>query len=315
MIRKMSTRRPTLSQLLPIAVSAGVLVWLLRDIDLPAVVAAVDARVAAVMIPALVAFCAVTLWIEAVSIHRLVAKPPSGFGLWAAARIKCASYLPGLIHYTLGLGGLAVLLRRRTGLSLGEALGLVLLISSTDLIVALAAAGASAAMLGVGHRGVRTGLIALVIALFFAAIALVRSPRPLGALERLRGHSIFDGLRRVSLAQLAELFTMRALFSACFVAGCASAFAAFDIAPPPARLIGGIMIVALVAALPIAVAGLGTSQAAFVYLFSDDAPAARLLAMSLVLSFGIITLRAAMGVCFARELTREALHDARIAEV
>ena len=58
---------------------------------------------------------------------------------------------------------------------------------------------------------------------------------------------------------------------------------------------------------------LGTSQAAFVYLFADDAPAERLLAMSLVLSFGIIGLRAAMGLCFARELTREALHDARIA--
>ena len=104
------------------------------------------------------------------------------------------------------------------------------------------------------------------------------------------------------------------LFSACFVAGCASAFAAFDIPAPPARLISGIMIVALVAALPIAVAGLGTSQAAFVYLFADVAPAERLLAMSLVLSFGIISLRAAMGLCFARELTREALQDARIAD-
>ena len=304
----MSARRRTFfSQLLPIAVSAGVMIWLLRGVDLVAVAAAVDARVATIMVPALVAFCAVTLWIEALSIHSLVAKPPPDFGLWAAARIKCASYLPGLIHSTLGLGGLAVLLRRRTGLSLGEALGLVLLISSTDLLVALAAAGTSAAVLGVGHRGVRTGLVALVIAAFFAGVALVRSPRSLGPLERVRGLSVFEGLRRVPLGRLAEIFTLRALFSACFVAGCASAFAAFDIAPPPARLIGGIMIVALVAALPIAMAGLGTSQAAFVYLFADDAPAERLLAMSLVLSFGIITLRTAMGMCFARELTREAI--------
>ena len=263
-------RRIGLSQLLPAAVSAGALVWLLRDVDLPAVAAAVDARVAIVMIPALVAFCAVTLWIEAMSIHRMVTHPPPDFGLWSAARIKCASYLPGLIHYTLGVGGLAVLLRRRTALPLGEALGMVLLISSTDLLIVLTAAGTSAAILGVGHRGVRTGLVALVIAAFFAGITLVRSPASLGALERVRGLSIFESLRRVPLARLGELLTLRALFSACFVAGCASAFAAFEIAPPPARLIGGIMIVALVAALPIAVAGLGTSQAAFVYLFADD---------------------------------------------
>ena len=105
----------------------------------------------------------------------------------------------------------------------------------------------------------------------------------------------------------------RMFFSGCFVAGCASAFVAFDIPAPPARLVSGIMVVALVAALPIAVSGLGTRQAAFVYLFSDVAPAERVLAMSLVLSFGIIATRAAMGLCFARELTREVLQDARIA--
>ena len=156
--RAMSSKwRIGLPQLLPIAVSAAALVWLLRGVDLPAVAAAVNTRVATVMLPALVAFCAVTLWIEAMSIHRLVANPPPGFGLWSAARIKCASYLPALLHYTLGVGGLAVLLRRRTGLSLGEALGLVLLISTTDLIVVLAAASSSAALLGVEPHVMRTG--------------------------------------------------------------------------------------------------------------------------------------------------------------
>jgi hypothetical protein len=265
------------------------------------------------MLPALIAFCAVTLWIEAMSIHRLVMRPPASFGLWSAARIKCASYLPALLHYTLGIGGLAVLLRRRTGLSLGEALGLVLLISTTDLIVALAAASSSAALLSVETHVLRTGIVALVIAAFFGGIAFVRLPARVGALERLRALSIFEGLRRVPLGRLAELLTLRVLFSACFVAGCASAFAAFEIPAPLARLVTGIMIVALVAALPIAVAGLGTSQAAFLYLFADIAPAEQLLAMSLVLSFGIITLRGMMGLCFARELTREALQDARIA--
>ena len=304
-----------LKRLLPLAVSAGVLVWLLHDVDPRALADALTPHVAKVMIPALIAFCAVTLWIEAVSIHRLVAEPPPSFGLWSAARIKCASYLPALIHYTLGVGGLAVLLRRRTGLSLAEALGLVLLISSIDLILALAAASGSAALVGTESHTVRTGLIVAVIAAFFAGLALVRSPASLGAFERVRALAIFDGLRRVPLSRLAELFTLRALFSICFVAGCASAFAAFEIFPPPARFVAGIMLVALVAALPIAVAGLGTSQVAFVYLFSDLAPEEQLLAMSLVLSFGIIALRAAMGVCFARELTREALHDAEIAEV
>ena len=71
------------------------------------------------------------------------------------------------------------------------------------------------------------------------------------------------------------------------------------------------LIVALVAAIPIAVAGLGTSQAAFLYLFESYAPPETLLAMSLVLSAGMLTLRALMGVAFAREFTREALRETR----
>jgi hypothetical protein len=305
-----------LPRLLPIAVSGGVLVWLLREFDLSAVAAAFSPRVAIVMVPALIAFSAVTLWIEAMSIYRLVAHPPPGFGLWTAARIKCASYLPGIVHYGIGQGGLAVLLGRRAALSFAEALGLVLLITAADLIVALvvvavAAANASANAMRFGARG----LAALAVIGFVGGLALLRTRLPLGALERIRRLSLFEGLRRASLERIGEVLMLRVLFSACFVAGCASAFAAFQIPAPAARLIGNIMLVALLSALPIAVAGLGTSQAAFVYLFADLAPAPRLLAMSLALSFGILLLRAAMGLCFARELTREALHDARIAPV
>jgi putative heme transporter len=309
-----SRRRIGLPRLLPIAVSAAAMIWLLHGIDLRAVVASVTVRVAEIMTPALVAFSAVTLWIEAMSIRRMLAHPPPEFGLWSAARIKCASYLPALIHYVVGQGALAVLLHRRTAIPLPETLGLVALISSIDALLALVAASGSAAVLGVSAPGLRLGLVGLVIAAFFASLALLRSPASLGPLERVRALAIFEGLRRVPFGRLAELFALRILFSACFVAGCASAFVAFRIPAPPAHLIAGIMIVALVAALPIAVAGLGTSQAAFVYLFSEFAPAERVLAMSLVLSFGIISLRTAMGLCFARELTREALSDARIIE-
>jgi Lysylphosphatidylglycerol synthase TM region len=306
-----ATRR-ALQRSLPIAVSGFVLVWLLARVDLSAVRTALDARVAAIMIPSLLIFAFATLGIEALSIQRLVPRTRADFDLWSAARIKCASYLPGVIHYTLGVGGLAVLLRRRTALSLIDAVGIVLLIASTDLLIVLTTAAASAAVIGQYPAGVRTGLVVCVVVGLFGGLALLRAPGSLGPLDRVRSLSLFEGLRRLPTGRLIELLGLRALFSVCFVAGCASAFFAFEVPAPPARLIGGVMLVALVAALPIAVAGLGTSQAAFVYLFSDIAPAERLLAMSLVLSFGILAVRAAMGLAFARELTREALDEARI---
>jgi hypothetical protein len=90
-------------------------------------------------------------------------------------------------------------------------------------------------------------------------------------------------------------------------------FVAFDVWPPLPQLVAGVLIVAVVGAIPVAVAGLGTTQAAFVYLFHDYAPRETLLAMSLILTLGLLTLRAGMGMLFAREFTREALLETRSA--
>ena len=53
-----------------------------------------------------------------------------------------------------------------------------------------------------------------------------------------------------------------------FVALGAAALAAFDVSVPAGDLVVGVAVVALVAALPIALSGLGTGQAAFVVLFA-----------------------------------------------
>ncbi len=308
----MSARwRSAMQRGLPLAVSLGVLAWLFRSVDLAAVVGAITPRVAFVMVPAMALFGASTLWIEANSILRLLPDAPHHFTRWEAARIKCASYLPGVVHYTLGVGGLAVLLRRRTGISLAEAAGVVLTISSADLLVVVTAATVSAAIIGMASVAAQSGLVILVVGGFFGGIALLRTSASLGPLESVRNLALFTGLRSLPIERLFHLLLLRAVFSVCFIAGCASAFAAFQVEAPPALMIGGIMVVALVSTLPIAVAGLGTSQAAFVYVFADLAPPERLLAMSLVLSFGILSLRAAMGLAFARELTREAMDEAR----
>ena len=73
------------------------------------------------------------------------------------------------------------------------------------------------------------------------------------------------------------------------------------------------MFLAVWGALPIAVAGLGTGQIAAVVVFKGVAPPETLIALSLVLSGGLIALRTALGILFAREYTREALQETRTA--
>jgi uncharacterized membrane protein YbhN (UPF0104 family) len=309
--RAVSPARRWSRRLLPVVVSAAALAFLLRRIDPAGLLDSLSWRVAAVMLPALLVYGAVTLVLEAVSVLRLLQPVPPGFGAWTAARIKCASYLLAIVNYALGAAALTLLLRRRGGTTLGEAASVVLLISSTDLVLVLALAAAGTALLPEDVPVVSTGLLTLTGLGFFGGLALIRAPGSLGPLERIRSLAVFDALRRLPLERLCELLALRSVFSLCFLGVCASAFYAFEIHPPFGLLVAGIMLVAVVGALPIAVAGLGTTQMAVVVIFGSVAPEETLLAMSLVLSAGMIGLRTLMGFVFAREFTREALAETR----
>lgn len=299
-----------LRQFLPFAVSVASLTWVIGQVDLDGLAAAMSWRVFLVMVPALLAYGAATLLLEARSIMCLIGAPP-GFDAWTAARIKCASYLLAIVNYALGGAGLAVLLRKRAGLDLGRAASIVVLISVTDLVVVLLAASAAAGLVVQGHSMLRGGAVVVVALGVLVGTFLIRMPASLGPLERIRSLSIFDALRNTSGRKLAQLALLRCVFSGCFIAAAAACFYAFRVEVAPERLVFGMMMLAVIGALPIAVAGLGTGQIAAVYLFEGVAPKAMLVTLSLVLSAGFILLRAGLGLVFAREFTREVLAETR----
>jgi uncharacterized membrane protein YbhN (UPF0104 family) len=298
---------PALRRYAPLVVSAATLAWVLERFDLAKVAGAISPRVLLVLVPALLVYGAVTLALEAASLMRLLPARAPGFGAWTAARIKCASYLLMTVNYALGGAALTVLLRRRAGLGLAEAAGVVILVSATDLCVVLGLGAIAAAAAGGDAPVVRAGAVAAAGLGWFGGLALLRVPGHLGPLERVRTLAVFDALRRAPALRLAELLALRVVFSLCFVSVAGAAFLAFGVPVAPSRLVVGMMILAVVGALPIAVAGLGTGQVAAVYVFKGVAPPETLIALSLVLSAGLIALRVAMGVVFAREFTREAL--------
>jgi hypothetical protein len=298
---------PAVRRVAPLLVTLAALGWVLGRFELAKIAAALDWRVAAVLGPALLVYGAATLALESLSILRMLPVRPHGFGAWTAARIKCASYLLTIVNYALGGAALTVLLRRRAGLGLGEAAGVVLLISATDLLVVLGLGALAAAAGGGDTPVVRAGAVALAGLGWFGGILLLRAPTHLGPLERLRSLAVFEALRATPPARLLELVVLRALFAGCFIGVAGAAFAGFGIEIAPTRLVVGMVILAVIGALPIAVSGLGTGQVAAVYVFRGVAPPETLIAVSLVLSAGLIALRAAMGALFAREYMREAL--------
>lgn len=297
--------------LLPVAVSAAAFWLLLRQIDFAAVLQHADAGIAAKLIPVVLAYGALSLWIEAQTLSLLAAPSSSVLGKWTCAKMKAASYPLGLLNYALGAGGLTYLLRRRGGLRISEAAGIVMLIALFDLGLLLLLSALGVMLLSTQKVALQIGVIAVGMIGIAAGFAFLRTPISMGPLDRIRDLELFRAARETPMDRLAVLALLRLGFVVSFILLCGTALAVFDIWVPPGDLAVGVAAVSLVASLPIAVAGLGTGQLAFVYMFRHWGSPEILLASNLALTAGLILMRAGTGLIFAREFTREALAAAR----
>ncbi len=291
-----------LRALLPFAITAGVFALISRRVDWWEVVAHLGPESLQWLAPALLVYIGASLCLDALTLMRTRSEPEA-FAGWA--RIKGATYPVGVLHYALGSAALILLLRRRAGLALADATGTAVMIAGLDLVAVLTI-GLLASAFASNVPGLRVGVAALVLLGAPLGLWFLRTPRNVGPLEALRSLGVLRAARDLPTARLLELFALRLLFVSAFIGLGTAALASFGLHPPPAALVAGLAQVALVAALPIAVAGLGTSQAAFLYVFRGVAPAEELLACSVALSAGMIVVRVGLGALFVTEYSSPA---------
>ncbi len=299
---------------LPLLVSAITLVWLFSAINPGEVARALRWDAVWILLPAILAYGGITLAIEASSLVLLVPPSVRGFSWLEAARAKAASYLVGIVNYLFGAGALSVLLRRRSGLSLEDAAGAVLVITAVDFGLVLSACIVAVTLFETEALQLRMGLLIGWVAAAVTGVILVRSPIPWGPLESLRSRPLFRALRLTPFLALVQLLLLRISLVFLFFAAVGTALYAYDIPFSIPGLVVKTSIVTVVAALPIAVAGLGTGQIAFVQAFEDNAPEAVLLACNVMLSVGMIAMRVGIGMVFAREYAREAVEAQKQAQ-
>lgn len=296
-----------LRRVLPVAVSVALLAYLAWTIDLRAALDHLSLETTLRFAGPLLLWNFVTLAIEAHCLHRVTAALGHAVDRVTAARMKAACYLLNLLHYAAGAAALAMLLRRRTGTSLGEAASAVFVIVVLDMgcVVGLAVLAAS----GLPEVGsaLRGGLLVLLLLAVVGGFAFLRTQRALGPLESIRGLEVLRAARAIPAGSLVELVGLRILFVASYVALSAALFRAFDVEIGLVPLAMKVAILLVISALPIAAAGLGTAQLAFVTLFAGITSDAELLSMSILLSLGLTVARALLGLVFSRELVREVL--------
>jgi hypothetical protein len=225
--------------------------------------------------------------------------------------VRAVTYLVSIINTQLAQGALALYMHRRFRTPLAQitsTVALMILLEVTNLML-FATVGCLAF-----PGGVPLSLLALPLvlaALWLLLISLARGN--LGILsQRLSGSELLSTFRRARLRHCAVVLGLKGavFFLALLVHSQALVFFGIDI--PLVRLVAFLPVVFLMGALPITVAHLGTSQAAWIFFFSDYAPAADLLAYSLVShltfmlangTFGVLFLPKAYSDLFLRERT------------
>jgi hypothetical protein len=206
--------------------------------------------------------------------------------------VRAASYVVGFFNTNLGRGAMAAYLSRRLQapfLELGSTVIFLVLTEYTQLVLW--------SMLGIlGFRAeVSRSLLAVAagVAVFWLVVRWLLAPRAwaLSSLEAL-----FRTFRMATTARYAQIVLLRAPMF--FVSLCLHYYAAhaFGIHIPFGQLLTFLPVIFMLAALPVTVAHLGTTQAAWIFFFSAHAAAPQLLAFSLAAHLVFASTRAVLGV-------------------
>jgi hypothetical protein len=238
--------------------------------------------------------------------------------------IRASMYVLALINTSLAQGGVAYYLHRKSGVSFLSALSSVLFIamlevyqlflfSTLGVIFYTPVGDAQTRIVGILRVVYIVAWALLASIIIFFAIAR-RSPRIRNWVETGRARAI---LATFMMARPLDYLAVLAIKAPTFLASVVAqyyALALYGIAVPFVKLMLFLPLVFLAAALPIAVAHLGTSQAAWLLFFSSNASPVKIVAYSLAAQLTFMVCNALIGLVFlpraSRELTELRAEDA-----
>ncbi len=288
----------------PVSLTLAAIAYLVHFVDIADTVSRMTPRTLAILGTALLLFGFFSTTIEAMTLRRLLHSSRPDFTFMTAVRIKSSSYLLAVVHYTLGAATLSVLLGRRSGVSIERAAGIILLVMMVDLGMVLSMIALGATLGSSVAVPVQLGLVIAIVVGVAGGLALLRAPFSLGPIDVLRDRELFSAARGVSSRDLAELIVVRFVFVLGFESLGWAALTAFGVSVPPAVVLVNFSGVMITSMLP-AVAGIGPTQIAMVEFFRAYGSPEALLACSVALSAGLITMRTLLGIVFVGELRRE----------
>ncbi len=309
--------RKRLVRLLAWVVTAGLLVLLFRRIPFGQVVAAARGAAAWTIPAALLSAIAIYLG-DSFAIWKTFGWFLAPLSFVDVLLVRGATYLLAAINYNVGQGAIVYFVHRVAKVPVIRGVATILFIMGINVLALLflATAGLAAAPV-VPHAVVVLVLVAYAGLAVYVVVVATR-PRWLAArpVFQVLLNAGFGGHLRALLARLPHIAGLMVLQT--------SMLWAFGVRVPIVQAMAAFPVVFLVAALPISVQGLGTTQATAIFFFSRYAPGdhaaqqAAVLAASLVAQAVPLLFQAVLGVACLRSRVGRALsasaEDARVPE-
>ncbi len=229
--------------------------------------------------------------------------------------VRASMYLLSLINTNLGQGGVAWYLHRKAPVPFLEILSSILFIALMEVyqLFLFSTLGVvcyrpvSAEQLEIVHvLGIAYVVAWLVLAAIMLFFMQVRRSGPVR--EWISGSRVGAVSRTFVAARPLDYAIVLAIKAPAFLLSLLAqhfALSLYGIAVPFVKLVLFLPLVFLAAALPIAVAHLGTSQAAWLLFFSANAPEAQILAYSLAAHFTFMFCNGLIGLLFLPHASRE----------
>jgi len=297
-----------LKRLLPWLIAVAILAYLFATIPFDHLTEALQRVTVWKLVGLSGLFCGALLVADSlamwVGFREAIAEPR--LGLLEVMQMRGGTYLLAIVNYGVGQGGIIYFLRRYHGVRLAVGAGAVMLTSGAFIIVIALIVGTGMLAGAVpGRPELQLLAIAVVAALpvYLAVIAI----RPRFLADRAFFKPLFEpgvlGTLRVAAARLVHAGVL--------VLGHWLAMRLFNIRVPLDSALALIPVLLLVAAVPVAPSGLGTTQAAAVTLFAQYAPGAdataqhaTVLAYSLSFQFISVGFVALIGLFCLRQVNR-----------
>jgi hypothetical protein len=260
-------------------------------------------------------FCAAYWTIDSICLTWVVRRFNAPLRLGEVMPIRASMYLLALINSNLGQGGVAWYLHRKTRVPLLELLSSILFIAVAEVyqLFLFSTLGlvfydaTSPSQLEMVHSLRIAYVIAwLLLAAFIAFFAKARRSSRIGA--RIGASRLGPIARTFLAARPLDYAIVLGIKAPAFVLSLLTQYCAltlFGIAIPLVQLMLFLPLVFLAAALPISVAHLGTSQAAWLLFFSSSGSDATILAYSLAAHFAFMFCNGLIGLFYLPRASRE----------